>query len=78
MVTATKVRREILSVGRPKRMSQDGKQVVTTAFSIRCSEEYLKYLDEMAESECGSRADFLARCVKFWAETNKKPLPPTR
>lgn len=65
-------------MGRPKRTNPKGEPVTTSAFSIRCTKEYVDYLDAMADSECVSRADFLARCVKHWAETNQKPLPPKR
>lgn len=76
-VTAKKRRsREVM--GRPKRTDNKGEPVTTSAFSIRCTKEYVDYLDEMADDECVSRADFLARCVKFWAESKGKRLPPKR
>lgn len=65
-------------MGRPKRVDKKGKPIETTAFSIRATQEYIEYLDAMAEEECVSRADFIARCIKSWAEANKKPLPPKR
>ena len=71
-------RSAVLSVGRPKRLDKKGDPVTTSTFSIRCTQEYTDYLDQREEEECVSRADFIARCIKAWAESNGKPLPPKR